>query len=173
MFLNPEDTIASLFLKEDLHVADLGAGIGAYSIPIAKRLHAGKVYAIDINQNLFPHITERAKALNLRNVEVLQGDIEQMNGTNLSNASVDAAILINTLFQSENRNSVLHEAKRILKPGGKILFIDWAGSFGNMGPREEDVISREEAERLFKKAGFIFKSNVCAGDYHYGAIFER
>lgn len=173
MFLNPDETLKHLLIREDWHIADLGAGSGEYTLAAAKYVPIGKVYAIDINRELLPFIKAKVLAYGHKNVEVVWGDIDRPLGTNMGDASMDAVILANTFFQIENKNSALQEIDRILKPGGKVLFIDWAGSFGNLGPKEEAVILPTTAKMLFEKFGFIFQKDVPAGEYHYGMIFNK
>lgn len=173
MFLNPDDTIKHLLIREDWHVADLGAGSGAYTLALAKYVPAGKVYAIDINREILPFIKTKVLSHGHENIEFIWGDIERPLGTKIGDVSMDAVILANVFFQVEDKNSTLQEINRILKSGGKILFIDWAGSFGNVGPRQEDVVLPETAKSLFEKSGFVFKTDVPAGGYHYGMIFNK
>lgn len=173
MFLNPEDVIKHLLIREDWHIADLGAGSGRYVLAAARHVPEGKVYAIDINRDILPAIKNNAQSSGYHNVEVVWGDADRNGGTNLRDESIDAVILSNTFFQLQDKNTAVEEIKRILKPGGKLLLVDWVGSFGNLGPREEDVVSPDTAKFLFGKAGFAFEKDVPAGDYHYGLIFRR
>ncbi len=173
MFLNPDDTLKHLLIREDWHIADLGAGSGAYTLAAAKYVPAGKVYAIDINREILPFIKAKVLAHGHENIEVVWGDIDRHGGTNIGDASMDAVILANTFFQIHDKNTALQEINRILKPGGKVLLVDWAGSYGNLGPREEDAVPPDAARSLFEKFGFVFKEDVPAGDYHYGMIFYK
>lgn len=173
MFLNPDDAIKHLLIREDWHIADLGAGSGEYTLAAAKYVPIGKVYAIDINRDILPFIKAKVLACGHKNMEVVWGDIERPLGTNAGEASMDAVILANTFFQIENKNSALQEIDRILKPGGKVLFVEWAGSFGNLGPKEEAVVLPDSAKALFEKFGFVFREDVPAGEYHYGMIFYK
>lgn len=173
MFLNPDDIIKHLFIHEDWHIADLGAGSGAYTLAAAKYVPIGKIYAVDINREILPFIKAKVLSYGHQNTEVVWGDVDRLGGTNVGDVSMDAVILANTFFQIENKSLALQEIDRILKPGGKILFVDWAGSFGNLGPKEEAVVLPAAAKTMFEKAGFVFKEDVPAGDYHYGMIFYK
>lgn len=173
MFLNPADTIKPLLIREDWHVADLGAGSGEYALAVAKCVPAGKVYAIDINREILPFIKTKVLSHGHQNIEVIWGDIDRPGGTNVGDASMDAVIVANTFFQIQDKNSAVQEINRILKPGGKVLFVDWAGSFGNVGPREEDVVPPAAAKDFFEKSGLAYKEDVPAGEYHYGIIFTK
>ena len=172
MVLNPEETIRSLLLREDAVVADLGAGSGVFTLALAKRLQNGKVYAVDIQRGLLPLIVSKINSINQKNVDIIWGNVEEVGGSKLKNESVDAVIFANMLFQIEQKETALKEIKRILKDGGKLLVVDWEGSFGNMGPRENDIVTKISARTLLEKNGFDFLTDVPAGDYHYGMIFR-
>lgn len=173
MFLNPDDAVKHLLIREDWHIADLGAGSGAYTLACAKHVPIGKVYAVDINRGILPFIKAKVLAHGHQNIEVVWGDIDRLGGTNVGDASMDAVILANTFFQIEDKNIALQEIRRIVKPGGKILFIDWSGSFGNTGPKEADIVLPAAAKNIFAEAGFAFSEDVPAGEYHYGMIFLK
>lgn len=173
MFLHPESTLEHLLIHEDWHIADLGAGSGAYTLAAAKLVPIGKVYAVDINRGILPFIKAKVAAHGHHNIEVIWGDIDRTSGTNLGDTSLDAVIIANTFFQFDNKGAAIREIKRILKPAGKVLFIEWSGSFGNIGPRETDVVLPEMAKSLFGAAGFVLKEEFPAGEYHYGMIFSK
>jgi SAM-dependent methyltransferase len=86
---------------------------------------------------------------------------------------VDSAILSNVLFQVEDKPSCVAEVRRILKPGGKVLVVDWRESYRNMGPHIDHVVTEVEAKRLFEGAGFALVKKVDAGSHHYGFIFKK
>jgi len=65
------------------------------------------------------------------------------------------------------------EIKRILKPGGRVLFVDWASSFGGIGPQSQHVFDEDMAKKLFEKHGFKEDSTIGAGAQHYGIIFRK
>ena len=95
----------------------------------------------------------------------------KLGGTHLRDASLDAVILANTLFQIDNRDGLIAEIKRVLKPEGKFMLIDWAGSYGGMGPTPERVVSEHDAEALFINGSFHKVKSFRAGPHHYGVIF--
>jgi hypothetical protein len=65
------------------------------------------------------------------------------------------------------------EIKRILKPGGRVLFVDWASSFGGIGPQSQHVFDEDMAKKLFEKHGFKEDRTIGAGAQHYGIIFRK
>ncbi len=175
MFSDPNVIVSQLHILPGASVADLGAGIGAYSVALSKAVGpTGKVYACDVQKDLLVRLDNEAKSLGITNIQTVHSNIEIPQGTKLRDASVDWVVLANTLFQSEDRQALVAEIARILKPGGCALLVDWTESFGNMGPHEHDVISRFEAERLFAESGMRPTAQaIDAGSHHYGVVFRR
>jgi ubiquinone/menaquinone biosynthesis C-methylase UbiE len=173
MFSDPQKNIAELGIADGMKVVDLGAGSGFYTIESAKKVGPrGRVYAIDVQQDLLNKIKNSGVLVGLRNIEVIWGNIEKIGGTKLREAIADRVIISNTLFQiaQEDRDNLALETKRIIKPGGKILVVDWA-SVGPLSPKT--VVPKMLAEGIFQKVGFTLEKTFDAGDHHYGIILKR
>jgi len=171
-FSSPHENVLQMGLHEGMSVGDLGAGSGHYARAAAGVVGAsGKVYAVDVQEDILKHLKLNSHERHQHIISTVWGDIEKSGGTHLRDASLDAAILANTLFQIENRFGFLNELKRILKPGGKLLVVDWAGSYGGMGPTPEKVVAEHEAEAFFINGGFHKAKSLRAGPHHYGILF--
>lgn len=172
MFSDPEKIIAEAHVAEGMTVADFGAGVGFYSMALARRTgQYGRVFAIDIKPDHLKKVKNEANKLGYKNVEVIQGDLEAKNGSGLVSASVDRVIMSNMVFQTENPQAVVQEAKRILKHSGKVAVIDWSESFGQIGPHPDHIISKEKMRSFFEKEGFVLESFLDAGTHHYGMLY--
>lgn len=155
-----------------MRVGDLGAGSGHYAISAAGIIgSSGKVYAVDIQEDVLKRVRDFAHQKGFRNVETIWGNFEKLGGTTLKDASLDAVILSNTLFQLDHREGAVAEIKRVLKPGGRLLVIDWAGAYGGMGPLPHRVVSEHVAEELFIGNGFHKVKDFRAGPHHYSIVF--
>ncbi len=171
-FSNPQSNVLQLGLREGMKVGDLGAGSGHYAVAAAGIVGSeGRVYAVDVIEDVLKHVKDHAHTKGLRNVETVWGDFGKLGGTKLRDASLDAVILSNTLFQLEYREGAVAEIKRILKPGGRLLVVDWAGAYGGMGPLPHRVVSEHVAEELFIGAGFHKVKDFRAGPHHYSIVF--
>ena len=175
MFSDPQKILDQFKLTTGRIVADLGSGAGFYAIIAAKMVGPlGRVYAVDVLKDMLQKIKNEAVRSKLFNVEALWGNIEKLGGTRLADASVDVTLACNSLFQIEDKESFLLEVKRITRPDGRILVIDWKDSYGGLGPQPGHVVSSEVARSLFEKAGFTFERDIAdAGAHHYGLIFRR
>ena len=178
IFSDPQKIIDSIDIFSGQHVADLGAGSGAYTLAIAEKMRregstGEKVFAVDIQKDLLERITAEAESRKVSSVHVIWGNLEQERGTRLRHDSIDLVIIANTLFQVSHRSEALKEAYRILKKGGRIVIIDWSESFGNIGPKSDHVISQRTAELLAEEAGFTKEQDINAGEHHYGFISKK
>lgn len=171
-FSDPRENILQLGLREGMKVADIGAGSGHYSRAAAAIVGStGRVYAIDIQEDVLKHIKNNAHDHHRATIETVWGNAEKPGGTKLRDQSMDAVLIANALFQIENRFALLAEVKRILRPGGKLLVVDWAGSYSGMGPMPEKVVPEHEAEAFFIQGGLHKVKSFRAGPHHYGIIF--
>lgn len=171
-FSSPQENILQLGLREGMKIGDFGAGSGHYSRAAAAIVgHDGKVYAIDVQENVLKHLKLNSHVQHQAIIETVWGDIEKLGGTHLRDATLDAVVLANTLFQIENRAGLLAEIRRVLKPGGKFMVIDWAGSYGGIGPAPDKIVSEHDAEACFINSGFHKVKSFRAGAHHYGVIF--
>lgn len=170
-FSEPKATVLQLGLREGMKVADLGSGSGHYAHAAAAIVgHDGKVYAVEVREDMLKHIKESVHHRHRGIIEPVWGDIERAGGTMLRDQSMDAAILANVLFQTQDRRGLLAEIKRILKPGGKLLVVDWAGSYGGMGPTLEKVVPEHAALELCVEGGLHKVKSFRAGPHHYALV---
>lgn len=169
-FLNPNEVLKQLKLRADMAAADFGSGSGGWAIPLAKKLEDGKVYAIDILEEPLSVLRAKSQLEKIRNIQTIRANVENKNGSTLSNSSVDLVLITNLLFQTEKREEVFEEARRILKSGGKVLVVDWQEN-SPQGPIEGRV-SEKEVKKIAENLGFNLEKEFEAGIYHYGLVFR-
>ncbi len=174
MFSDPTKNIEQAGIQPGMDIVDMGAGSGFYTIAVAKALAAtGRVYAVDAQKDLLTKLKNQAVHDGLYNVEVVWADIEKVGGTHLREGTIDLVLLCNVLFQVDDKKSTLDEIKRILKPGGRLLLVDWSDSFGGIGPHAKSVVTRDKALDLCEAEGFSLERDITAGSHHYGMILKK
>ena len=103
----------------------------------------------------------------------LQDLLEEMGGTKITDGTLDVAIMVNCLFQTEDKATAILEMGRTLRSGGKLFIIDWSESWGGMGPQVGQVVTEKEARAIAETAGFVFERTFDAGGHHYGLAFRK
>jgi len=136
----------ALRLVPKITIADLGAGEGLISQLMAQR--AQQVWCIDNSPRMVEVGSELAQRNGLGNLSYKLGDIEKVP---LADASVDLAILSQALHHAQHPQKAIHEAYRILKPGGQLLVLDL---------KEHDF---EKARELYADVWLGFRENVLHG----------
>ena len=171
MFSDPGSNLSKLGLNDGMKVVDIGSGSGFYSIEAAKRVGStGRIYAVDVQKDLLDRLRSIAATQGIRNIEVIWGNAEKIGGTKLREAIADRAIVSNILFQVEKPDDFVLEVKRIVKPDGKVLVIDWSETSA-LSPKT--LVTSMKAQTMFEKAGFKLDQTFDAGDHHYGMVFIR
>ena len=170
MFSDPVKNLKAFGLREDSIVADLGAGTGYYSLALGPLIPRGKVYAVELQKDFLTTIQSRAAEAHLNNVETIWGNVEKLGGTKLGDNTADAVIASNILFQVEDKEGFILEIKRILKPKGRVLLIDWSES---SIMQKINLVSKDKARNLFEKKGFTLEREINTGEHHYGMILIK
>jgi len=168
-FLNPERVLSQLKLKSNMIAADFGSGSGGWVIPLAKKLEEGKVYAVDILEEPLSSLRAKIQMEKLNNIEIIMADVEE--GVDIFDERCDLVLMTNLLFEVEERERVFEEGKRILRPKGKILIVDWKKE-SPLGPQEGRVLP-EEVKRIAKELKLKVEKEFEAGAYHYGLILVK
>jgi ubiquinone/menaquinone biosynthesis C-methylase UbiE len=114
--------IDNLPLSPDAVVADIGAGTGYFSIPIAERLPDGKVLAVDIQQEMLDIIEARQREGAPANIEPVLGTITDPN---LPPDSVDLILLVDAYHEFSHPFEMGTAMVEALVPGGEIVLIEY------------------------------------------------
>lgn len=175
MFINPKSVIDELDLSGSEIVVDLGAGGGAYTIELAKRIAkgGGKVFAVDIQQDVLTRLAHTAKEEGLTNISYLHADFERPNGVQIQPGLASLTILSNVLYSATNKRAVMQEAARLTHPGGHLLMIDWKGAFKGMGPEKSQVVTENDGVRLAMDNGFSLDRELSSAPHHWAILVRR
>ena len=146
------DAVAALKLTPGAVVADVGAGSGAFTLPLSQAVSpSGKVYAIDIDQGLVTHIAQKAREQKATNVQAVLGSFTDPK---LPARDVDMAFIFDVLHHIENRTEYLKNLATYLKPTGRIAVIDF---HPELGPHKNDPslqVTRDQAKAWMAAIGF-------------------
>jgi ubiquinone/menaquinone biosynthesis C-methylase UbiE len=170
-FLNINDVLAHLEDKPGMIAVEFGCGSADFAQALAKKVHKGRVYAIDSDEQKLSALKSKLTLHKLNNIVTIACDLEDPEATGLMPHSCDIVVIPNLLFQAENKRGIISEANRILKSQGQCLIVEWL-KHGPIGPRE-NIFLPDEAKALVKEAGFSLKKEFGAGDYHYALLLIK
>lgn len=172
-FIKQEDIVKNFSIVKGMRVADLGCGAGYFTIPIAKLLgSSGKIYAVDVLNTALEFVDSQAKLFGFTNVETVRANIESIGGTKIADGSVNLVLMANILFQCNNPDAALQEAKRILTPEGRLVIIDWIPDKFFLGPKFNKCISEEEAKKIAIRNGLKVVKDIPTGKMNYGFMLQ-
>ncbi len=106
-------------LLPPLDVADFGCGTGVLSVELGR--WARKVVAIDRSESSLEQAKARAEKAGLSNLSFLEADLHKLP---LPAAKKDLVVISQSLHHVTEPGAVLHEAARLLKPGGRIVVLE-------------------------------------------------
>ena len=173
-FIDPEAIINQLDFKNGMKVADFGCGTGYFVFPIAKKISPdGIVWALDVLPQKIESVESQAKLLGATNIITKRVNLENESGSGLPGESADWVILVNMLFQNDDKDSIFSEAKRVLKKSGKILLIEWDERSFSIGPDKGVKISQDKMKKIAEKNSLEIINNIEASNFHYGLVLKK
>lgn len=173
-FFDPNDILKEIGVEEGMTVADFGAGSGYITFLVAPLVGArGIVYALDVKKTVVNHIDAEVKARAIKNIKPVWTNLEVSGANPISSNSVDIVFIVNTLFQSRRHEEILEEAKRVAKPGGIIVIVDWRKESAPFGPPTDERVSIEKLKQISYDKGLNKIREFSAGKYHFGLVFKK
>lgn len=171
--LRPQQLLALLGVKPGDILADFGAGgSGAFTIPAARMAgEKGKVYAVDISPRALSALMGKARLYNAHTIVPLRADLERFDRIPLNEQLLDHALLVNVLHTGSQPKAVLENALRLLKPGGKLLLI-------NYSPRGASIFGvADYGEHTCKEALGGLPCDIVrdldVGEFYYGSLIQK
>lgn len=147
----PEEVIRALKIEPGQIIADLGSGSGYFTFRLARAVApGGKVYAVDVDEDMNEYLKGQARERGVTNIEVI---VPKRDDPSLPPSGVHMIYSTNTYHFLENRAVYFERASKYLRPGGRVVIIDFSGRqwFDIFGAHYTpgDVIKSE-----MKKAGY-------------------
>lgn len=160
----PRETLEKIGLSYGDVFVDVGAGAGYFSLPAAEITGtAGHVIATDISPEMLDALIKNAREASL-SVETLLAPSDHIP---LPDNTADMTFMAFVFHELDDRGPFLSEMKRVTKPTGTIVIIDWEKVDSPMGPPIEHRISLDEALAIFSRAGLKIKKQGLLNDCQY------
>jgi ubiquinone/menaquinone biosynthesis C-methylase UbiE len=168
-YQKPHEVVMALALKEGERIADIGAGSGYFSLRFTHHVGAGgQVLAVDINPDMIVHLNQRIRDDRVENIRTI---LSLPDDPLLAGASVDRVFICETWHHIENHPPYLARLKKVLKPGGQVIIIDFQKTPTPVGPPAEMRVAREDVVKEFEQNGFRLVKEHTFLPYQYFLIF--
>jgi len=168
---HPAKVIDALDLRPGEVVADLGAGSGYFTFRMAPKVGGtGKVLAVEIQEAMLNTLRTRAAALKATNVKVVQGsEIDP----HLPVTGVDLVLLVDVYHEMAYPFEVMTKVRDALKPGGRIVFVEYRKEDPRVPIKEVHKMSVEQLEKEMNAVGLVRVRTVETLPLQHIVIFEK
>lgn len=145
----PDEVVAALALSDGMRVADVGAGTGYFAARLARAVPGGEVVATDVEPDMVRYLEARASREGLANLRAVAASA---SASGLAPASVDRVLVVNVWHHIEDRASYARDLAAALRPGGRVLVVDFRLD-AERGPPPEHRLPAESVVADFEAAG--------------------
>lgn len=167
----PRAAIRLLSLKPGMAVADVGAGSGYYTELLARTVGpSGKVYATDIQPGMIALLRQRIARAKLTNVEPV---LSTESDTRLPAASLDFILLVDVYHEFSNPQEMLRQLRAALKPGGRLVLLEFRKEDPDVPIRPEHKMSVAEVRAELEPEGFTFDKVLPDLPWQHILIFHK
>ena len=139
-------------LNEGARLADIGCGIGYFSIPAADVIGPqGIVFALDVSKEMIEELDKKIEENDIENIRTV---ITDKYNFKLEDNSVSYAFICTVLHEIEDGMAFINETKRILALGGKIAVVEWIRAESDWGPPVDHRLDSSDVKIMLQAAGF-------------------
>jgi arsenite methyltransferase len=168
-YQKPHEVIMALDLKEGERVADIGAGSGYFAFRIARHVGpTGRVYAVDVNPDMIIHMNRAIRDMGVANVTTI---LVPPDDPLLPDNTIDRFFICDTWHHIQNQTKYLALMKRMLRPKGQVVMIDFQKRELPLGPPAEMKIAKEDLIAQMRANGFDLLREHTFLPYQYFLVF--
>jgi ubiquinone/menaquinone biosynthesis C-methylase UbiE len=168
-YQKPHEVIMALGLRAGEIIADIGAGSGYFAFRLSQHVgEKGRVYAVDVSPDMILHINRRIRELQVNNVISV---LAEPDDPLLGDRSVDRFFFCDSWHHIENQTQYLSLMKRMLKPKGEVVMIDFHKKELPVGPPLQMKIAREDLIKQMERNGFGLSKEHSFLPYQYFLVF--
>jgi ubiquinone/menaquinone biosynthesis C-methylase UbiE len=172
--LDPDRFLARLDVRAGATVADLGAGPGFFTLPLARYVgESGRVFAVDVSPDMIEVLRQRlADHGGMSQVVAVVSTEHELP---IPDHAVELALLAFVLHEIADPDVFLAGVRRVLAPGGRLVVLEWAPREESVGPPLHERLPVTESERILTRAGFevVERGEANASNYFLIATVTR
>jgi len=168
-YQKPHEVLTALNIKPGEVIADIGAGSGYFTFRLAQFVgDKGKVYAVDVSPDMIRHVNRRIRETKATNVVTILADPDDPL---LADQSVNRFFICDVWHHVDNQTKYLSLMKKMLKPSGEIVMIDFHKKELPFGPPLQMKIAREDVIKQMETNGFRLGKEHIFLPHQYFLVF--
>ena len=167
----PAAMLDALKIPPGSTVADVGAGAGYHTIPLARRVGPeGTVLATDVQPEMIQMLKQRAQAEGVSNVKPL---LCSQRDTKLPDGKVDLVLMVDVYHECTDPETTLLGLHKALRPGGRLVLVEFRGEDPEVPIKPEHKMTVKQVRREVEPQGFTFKTSLEFLPWQHVIIFEK
>ena len=167
----PDLLLAALALAPGMTVADVGAGTGYYTWQIAQRVgSAGRVYAVDVQPEMITLLNAQMKQRGVTNV---RSQLGTERDTGLPAGVLDLALMVDVYHELEYPDEVLESIVRALKPGGKVVFVEYRAEDPKVPIKPVHKMSEAQVKLEATRHGLQWERTITTLPIQHVIVFRK
>jgi ubiquinone/menaquinone biosynthesis C-methylase UbiE len=169
-YQKPDDVLRALALRPGERVADIGSGSGYFTLRLAAAIGpSGRAYAVDVDPDMVRHLNRRLRDASTANVTTI---LSAPDDPLLADGSIDRFFICDTWHHIDDQTKYLGLLKKMLRPGGEVVMIDFKKEATPMGPPLAMRIARDALVQQMQAAGFRLATEHTFLPYQYFLVFS-
>lgn len=162
--------IQNMNIQKNEVIADIGAGSGYHVFKMAPLANNGKVYAVDIQQEMLDAVKRKKKISKILNVETVLGNEQSIN---LAQNSVDKILMVDVYHEFSFPVEMLQSIKKALKSDGKLFLIEYRGEDVSVPIKKLHKMTEKQAVKELQFTGFKLESNIDNLPWQHCMVFVK
>jgi ubiquinone/menaquinone biosynthesis C-methylase UbiE len=168
-YQKPHQVMEALGVRQGETIADIGSGSGYFTLRFAAHVgETGRVWAVDIDPDMVRHLNRRLRDAGVGNVQTV---LAEPDDPLLADASLDRVVIVDTWHHIGDQEKYLGLLRRVLKPGGQVVMIDFQKRELPVGPPLAMKIAREALIAQMEGNGFQLAREHTFLPYQYFLVF--
>jgi len=148
----PETALDKIGINPGMVVADVGAGVGYFTVRLAKRVGpTGKIFAVDVQPEMLSKLRQRAAEAKLTNIQPI---LSSESDPRLAENCCDVILMVDVYHEFSQPQAMLQKLRRALKSDGRLVLLEYRKEDPHIPIRSEHKMSVAEAKAEVEAEGY-------------------